>query len=76
MLLDIEKVHCAQTHSVENGVAIRNFFVVGIYPTEDTSKKGIHDYVQGRADELEIEIERNHIFTKFIQSTPFSITMF
>ena len=71
MLWDVEKVECAQTYSVENKLMIRNFFVVGIYPTGEISKKDVHDYIQERADELELEIERGHIFTKFIQNTRF-----
>ena len=76
MLLDIEKVGSAQTYSVENKFMIRNFFVVGVYPTGNTTKKDVHDYIQDRADELEISVEREHIFTKFIQGTLFSVTMF
>ena len=75
MLLDIEKVGSAQTYSVENKFMIRNFFVVGVYPTGNTTKKDVHDYIQNRADELEISVEREHIFTKFIQGTLFSVTM-
>lgn len=76
MLLDVEKVECSQAYSVENGVAIRNFFVVGVYPTGDTSKKEVHDYIEERAKDFSVEVERAYIFTKFIQSTPFSMTMF
>ena len=75
MLLDIEKVGSAQTYSVENKFMIRNFFVVGVYPTGNTTKKDVHDYIQNRADEREISVEREHIFTKFIQGTLFSVTM-
>lgn len=76
MLLDVEKVDCAQKYSVDNRIAIRNFFVVGVYPTGETSKKEVHDYVQERADDFGVEVERAHVFTKFIQNTPFSMTMF
>ena len=76
MLLDIEKVDCAQTHSIENKIMIRNFFVVGVYPTGETSKKQVHDYIQERAEDLGIEVDRTHVFTKFIQNTPFSVSMF
>lgn len=76
MLLDIEKVDCAQTYSIENKIMIRNFFVVGVYPTGETSKKQVHDYIQARAEDLGIEVDRTHVFTKFIQNAPFSVSMF
>lgn len=76
MLSDIEKVGSAQTYSVENKLMIRNFFVVGVYPTGDTNKKDVHDYIQDRAEEFGISVEREYIFTKFIQGTPFSVTVF
>jgi hypothetical protein len=50
--------------------------VIGIYPTGDTSKKEVHDYIQERAKEMELPVEPEHIFTKFIQQSPFSVTMF
>jgi hypothetical protein len=76
MLVDAKKVELAQSVSIDGGVRIRNFFVVGIYPTGDTSKAEVHDYVEKRAEQLDISMERQYIFTKFIQSTPFSVTMF
>ena len=76
MLVDVEKVYSAQTYSVSNGLMIRSFFVVGAYPTGDTSKKDVHDYIERRANELDIPIEREHLYTKFVADSPFSITMF
>lgn len=76
MLLDVEKVDCAQTYSIENKIMIRNFFVVGIYPTGETPKKEVHDYIQERAEDFGVDVDRAHVFTKFIQNTPFSVTMF
>ncbi len=76
MLLDVEKVDCAQTYSIENKIMIRNFFVVGIYPTGETPKKEVHDYIQERAEDCGVDVDRAHVFTKFIQNTPFSVTMF
>jgi hypothetical protein len=76
MLLDVEKVYSAQKYSVNNGFMIRNFFVLGAYPTRDTTKKEVHDYVQQRANELNISIERGHLHTKFVQNSPYSVTMF
>lgn len=76
MLADAEKVYCAQTYSLENNIAIRNFFVIGVYPTAEMTKKDIHDYIEDRAEELGISVEREHIFTKFVQNTPFSVTLF
>jgi hypothetical protein len=75
MLKDVEKVESTQTYS-ETGLMIRNFFVVGIYPTGNTTKKMIHDYVEKRAEELNIPLERAHVFTKFVQTTPLSVTAF
>lgn len=75
MLRDVGKVDCAQRYS-ENNLAIRNFFVVGLYPTGDTTKKLVHDYIESRASELEIPLERGHVFTKFVPNTPFSVTVF
>jgi hypothetical protein len=76
MLSDAEKVYGAHSKSLENKIAIRNFFAVGIYPTENTTKKEIADYIEDRAEELDIPVERAHIFTKFVQNTPFSVTVF
>ena len=76
MLADIEKVYCAQKYSVSNGLMIRNFFVVGVYPTGETTKKDVHDYIQQRADELDIPVEREHLHTKFVSNSRYSVTMF
>ena len=75
MLSDVEKVYSAQTYS-GNGIAIRNFFVVGLYPTGETTKKLVHDYIESRTFELDIPLRRAHIFTKFVPKTAFSITLF
>lgn len=76
MLFDVEKVYSAQKYSVSNGLMIRNFFVVGVYPTGEATKKDVHDYVQRRAEELDIPIEREHLHTKFVTDSPYSVTMF
>ena len=76
MLADAEKVYSAQKYSQSNGVMIRNFFVVGLYPTPDLGKKDVHDYIQDRSEELGIPVERENIYTKFIPDSPFSVTMF
>ena len=76
MLADIEKVYCAQKYSVSNGLMIRNFFVVGVYPTGETTKKDVHDYILQRADELDIPVEREHLHTKFVSNSRYSVTMF
>jgi hypothetical protein len=76
MLTDAEKVYSAQKRSVSNGLMIRSFFVVGIYPSGKLSKKEIHDYILDRADEREIPVDRENIFTKFIPDSPFNVTVF
>lgn len=76
MLVDVEKVYSAQKYSVSNGLMIRNFFVVGIYPTDETTKKSVHDYIQQRATELDIPIERECLHTKFVADSPYSVTVF
>ena len=76
MLTDVEKVYSAQTYSVDNKIMIRNFFVVGVYPTGETTKKSIHDYIEDQAEKSNIPVDRQHIFTKFIKNTPFSVTVF
>lgn len=76
MLVDVEKVYYAQKYSIGNGLMIRNFFVVGVYPTGETTKKDVHDYIQRRADELDIPVEREHRHTKFVSNSPYSVTMF
>lgn len=76
MLIDIDKVESAHVQSIENKVRIRNFFVVGVYLTDDISKKEIHDYIESRATKMDIPFKRKHIFSKFIQKTPFGVTVF
>jgi hypothetical protein len=71
MLRDAKKVFTAQSRSHE-GSAVRSFFVAGIYPSE--TKKDVHDYIEKRLDELEMEWDL--IDTKFIADTPYSFTMF
>ena len=75
MLSDTEKVFSAQKYS-STGLMIRNFFVVGVYPSGDLTKKTIHDYIIDRADARDIEIERDVIWTKFIPSSPYNVTLF
>jgi hypothetical protein len=76
MLVDVDKVETSQTYSESNRLMIRNFFVVGVYPTGDTTKKDVHAYVEGRAAELDIPLDKAHIFTKFVKDSPFSVTVF
>jgi hypothetical protein len=76
MLIDVDKVFSAQKYSVSNQLMIRNFFVVGVYPTGDTTKKDVHDYVENRLKELDIPFQRSDIFTKFVKDSPFSVTVF
>ncbi len=71
MLRDALKVADARTRSEEGG-AWRSFFVAGIYPS--IPKAEIHDYVEQRLDEREIEWDL--MDTKFISGTPYSFTMF
>ncbi len=76
MLTDAEKVFTAQTYS-ESGLMIRNFFVVGVYPTpSDAQKADVHDYIADKAEELNIPVERSNIHTKFIPESPYSVTLF
>lgn len=76
MLFDVEKVYSAQKYSVSNGLMIRNFFVVGVYPTADSSKKAVHDYIKRRCEDLDIPLEQEHLYTKFVAQSPFSVTVF
>jgi hypothetical protein len=76
MLKDSEKVYTAQKYSKSNGLMIRNFFVVGIYPTPSVGKKEVHDYIEDKAEARGIPVERQNIFTKFIPESPFSVTVF
>jgi hypothetical protein len=71
MLRDAVKVFQAQTRSHE-GASMRSFFVAGIYPS--IAKVEVHDYVEKRLDELEIDWDV--MDTKFISSTPYGLTMF
>lgn len=77
MLTDVEKVYSAQKYSVDNGLMIRSFFVVGVYLTPDEAGKAdVHDYICDKCDEMDIPIERSHIFTKYIPDSPYSVTFF
>lgn len=49
---------------------------VRLYPTKDTTKRDVHDHIEDRAGELNIDVERAHLFTKFIRSTDFSVAAF
>jgi hypothetical protein len=71
MLRDAKKVFSAQSRSHE-GAAVRSFFVAGIYPSEP--KTEVHDYIEKRFDELEMDWEL--MDTRFIAETPYSFTMF
>jgi hypothetical protein len=71
MLRDAVKVANSHSRSHE-GAAIRSFFVAGIYRSE--SKADVHDYIDKRSDELDIEWDV--MDTKFIPDTPYSFTLF
>ncbi len=71
MLRDAKKVFGAHSRSHE-GSAVRSFFVAGIYLSEP--KGVVHNYVERRLDELEMDWEL--MDTKFIAHTPFSFTLF
>ena len=75
MVTDAVKVDHAQKRS-ENGLMIRNFFVVGLYFTEDVTVTEIHDYIVKRAAMERFDVALSHIFTKAIKGTPYSVTMF
>ncbi len=75
MLTDAEKLYTAQTYS-GSGLKIRNFFLVGVYPSGELAKKVIHDYIVDRAEERDIEVDRSHIWTKFVPNSSFSVTVF
>ena len=49
MMRDADKIYRSQSRSL-GGAAIRNFFVVGVYPRE--SKADVHDYVTERAGKV------------------------
>jgi hypothetical protein len=71
LLQDALKVCGGQTRSQE-GVTLRSFFVAGIYPS--VAKVEVHDYVEKRLDELEIDWDL--MDTKFISGTPYGFTLF
>lgn len=71
MLRDAKKVFGAQSCSHEGSI-VRSFLVAGIYPSEP--KALVHDYVERRLDELEMDWDL--MDTKFIADTPFSFTLF
>ena len=76
MISDAEKVFFAQERSIEEGIKRRNIFNVGVYPRGDLTKKSIHDYIENRTEDAEIEVERECIFTKFIKNTDLCVTVF
>jgi hypothetical protein len=76
MLIDTEKVLTAQKYSETNGLMIRNFFVVGVYPTPDIGKADLHTYIEERASDRGLEVPRDQIWTKFIPESPYSVTLF
>jgi hypothetical protein len=77
MLVDVEKVQCAQKRSISNDLMIRNFFVVGLYRTpSDAGKADLRDYILSRCEDRDIEIEPADIYTKYVPDSPFSVTMF
>lgn len=71
MLRDTQKVFGARTRSQE-GAAMRSLFVAGIYLS--ILKVEVHDYVENRLDELDIDWDL--MDTKFITGTPYGFTMF
>ena len=75
MLRDIDKRETAQKRS-ESGLRIRNFFVAGVYLTEDTTRASIADHVEERAAVCDLPLERRHVHTRVIADTPYSLTIF
>lgn len=69
MLSDAEKVCSAQSRSL-SGAEIRNFFLVGIYPSE--SKAEVRNYIEKEAEGRQVEWEIME--TRFIADTPYSFT--
>ena len=76
MLTDADKVATAQKYSETNGLMIRSFFVVGVYPTPHVGKADIRDYVLQRAEARSIDVDRQHVWTKLIPDSPYSVTVF
>ena len=76
MLTDADKVFTAQKYSQTNGLMIRNFFVIGLYPTPEVGKRDIHDYIAERALKRDIHVDRAFIYTKFVPESPYSVTLF
>lgn len=73
MLSDAFKVSGSHTKSVD-GVEIRSFFVVGVYPRVE--KKEIINCLMEIQNDYNIEVERDEIRTKFIPNTNYSFTIF
>ncbi len=73
MLLDAEKVFNSHSKSLD-GVKIRDFFVVGMYPSVE--KKKITDCLMEIQKDYDVEVEKTEIKTKFIPNTDYSFTIF
>ncbi len=76
MLSDAHKVFDAKKRSSTNGLEKRSFFVCGVYPMDEVSKAEVNDYIEVRAYETEIVVERQHIHTRLVRGTPFGYTIF
>lgn len=70
MLADAEKFGDSHKRS-ENGLAVRSFFLVGVYPSED--KAVVHDYIEDAAERRNVDWDLME--TRFIAKTPFSFTV-
>jgi hypothetical protein len=71
MMRDAEKVYGCHSRS-HSGAAIRNFFLAGVYPSEQ--KAVVHDYIKERAEELDVAVDL--VDSKFIPNTNFTFTLF
>jgi len=71
MMNDAKKMDTAQSRSL-SGAAIRNFFVVGVYPSV-VGKAEVHDYIEQLAEGRGVDWEL--MDTRVIKDTPFSFTL-
>ncbi|MFT3728460.1 MAG: hypothetical protein QM759_11605 [Terricaulis sp.] len=76
MLLDVAKVHRSQQRSMGN-LSIRNFFVLGVYPSVEKSE--VKGYIFERAllkEKTVSDFEIDRVETRFISGTDYSFTLF
>lgn len=76
MLSDAHKVFDTKKYSSTNYLKKRSFFVCGIYSMDEISKAEINDYIEIRANEADIGVERQQIHTRRIRGTRFGYTIF